>query len=121
MYTLKTLKGKEIVDTTVRELLDGNPEMVWLQGKHSIGVDLTTGLFYINNMPFNAGLAFKDVNYRIITYTRQRMEVGVITGATKQYIHQHLLGWQFTEDGKNYQRILFLSPSTHIIEVRSKR
>lgn len=122
MYTLKTLKDNKIIDTTVKKLLDGNPEMVWLEnGTHSIGVDLTTGLFYINNMPFNAGLVFKDVDYRLIIFTRQRLEMGVISGSTKQYIHQHLLGWQFTEDGKNYQRILFLFPSTHIVEVRSKR
>jgi len=89
------------------------------EGDRNVAVDLETGLFYINNFPFDAGLTFKNVKYRLIYYKRSRMSVGA--NPESQHVHAHLLGWQITLDGVNHKRIMFLYPKDHKLEMKDKR
>ncbi len=124
-YNYSVIKHDKIIsDLSIKEILaDADVSMFHLHeqgGDHNIAVDLETGMFYLGAYPLNPGMTFQDVEYRLIYYKRSRMEIGW-GGKEEQFIHRYLLGWQATIEGENYQRIMFLDPSNHMIEVQSKR
>jgi len=88
-------------------------------GEKNVAVDLKTGLFYIGEFPFDAGLSNKKLKYRLIYFKRKRKSIGVNSVPT--HIYAHLIGWQITLKGVNYKRIMFLYPNNNKLEMRDKR
>lgn len=93
-------------------------------GNHNYAVDLTTGLFYIDDICLNlAPQLVGKTGFRVIYFKRKRQEIG-FQAKGDPTIHAYLLGWQITLDGKNYQRIMFIHPWENgqvILEFRDKR
>jgi len=125
MYTITLKNGTRLEknEISIKEILSKDDlAMFFLHiGERVIAVDFETGLFYIGGQPVNPDYAMEDHNYRIIYYKRSRIERGFGNKGKEQYIYAYLLGWQFTENGKNTQRIMFWYPETNIIEIKRKR
>ena len=83
-----------------------------------IGVDLETGLFYMNGMAVNPDHANEGHTYRLVYWKRHRAY-----GADrfKDRIRWYMVGWQFTENEHNTQRIRFWDMQDDTVEIRRKR
>lgn len=95
-----------------------------------IGVSLETGFFNYNGIPKNEHPAelldpedrpFQDIQYRLVYYRRSRGKFGTDSGVRDLHIRRHLIGWQTTYHGKNYQRIAFFDPLSFLIRTKEKR
>lgn len=75
-------------------------------GQHTYQVDLRTGLFEVNGVPFSLhpDEVPESAKLRLIYFHRhQHLSVGgTLGGHTTQYY----IGWQTTINGKNYQRTI---------------
>ena len=87
---------------------------------HTVEVDLITGQFNVNGQIMHASRGDienlsnrSDINYRMIYARRHFFGQGVIG----QYddVGLYLIGYQFTEAGRNYKRILYIYPNGEII------
>lgn len=88
----------------------------------TLTVCLETGYFY-SNFAFHSLFPHPDKNlffkasFRIIFYKRIRK----YSGNNPSFVYRYLLGWQTTIEGKNYQRIIFLNPTTLEFTIQEKR
>lgn len=100
----------------------------------NIGVNLQTGIFHINGMKLDLRPdVFKPKDdgdskietiipkYRLIFFRRHQVGIDDEDGKYKDKIFNYLLGWQANHGKKNYQRIMFINPTTLTIEIKEKR
>jgi len=87
-----------------------------------IAVDLTNGMFIINDIYVNLvpEYANKDYKYRLIFYKRCAVTMDFGGNQSDKSVI-YIIGWQITLNGENIQRILFFDPETKITELREKR
>jgi hypothetical protein len=87
-----------------------------------VAVDLTNGMFVINDMYINVApqYANKNYKYRIVYHRRCSVEM-TFGGEFKSKSVIYLIGWQITLNGENIQRILFFDPETKIARLEEKR
>jgi len=81
-------------------------------------VSLVNGLFQIGNQILHASegdvadLSYKEnVKYRLIYATRH----SCVGGCDHPDFYTYLVGWQYTENGKNVKRILYVQPNGEVI------
>jgi hypothetical protein len=124
MYSWEALVNNELVKQI--EQIDGLSEeqrskttkFQWVNYEtgHRVGVNLATGVFFAGNQILHAGeddvrdLSYRG-DYRIIYATRHT----IIGGGDIPDNYLYLVGWQFTLNGKNYKRILYVRPDGEII------
>jgi len=132
MYWFKCKqKDGSIIDQKARlsglsqEERDNCKEFRWVNEEtgHSVAVNLENGLFAIEDADkqqiLHAGwgdigkLSYKEgVAYRLIYATRHFVDSHL---GEQEDSSLHLIGWQFTEQGKNYTRILYVCQNGEII------
>ncbi len=125
MYTIILKDGTKLEekDITIKEVLNlDNLGMFLLtiEGR-TIAVDFETGLFYVGEFPLKVDYSMEKHDFRLIYYKRSRMELSFGGKSTEPHIYAYLLGWQFTENGENHQRIMFWYPETNMVEIKRKR
>jgi hypothetical protein len=96
--------------------------------KHvTFAVNYLTGEHLIQGVALN--LVHKEIreepnlHFRPIHVRRMRQEIGegMVLINTRR-VHQYLLGWQVTVNGKNYQKIIAVDPITaSIVDIMEKR
>jgi hypothetical protein len=122
-WTANMKDGRTLFEdiNNIKDVLDGGVDLFHLTDKeHNIAVSLTDGIFYINTFAFDTGI--RADQYRLIYFRRQRMSYTTGRGeSVPQHIHRYLIGWQATVNGENIQRIFFIDPETHTIELQTKR
>lgn len=95
-----------------------------LVGNPFIAIDMKTGLINVNGTNWNFvphGIDPLTVKFRPIWYhsiDKQYDATGIHLG---NHITQYKIGWQFTLNKKNYQRILFFNVKTGIFSLKKKR
>lgn len=64
-----------------------------------------------------------DLHFRPIHVRRMRQDLGEgMVAINTRRVHQYLLGWQVTVNGKNYQKIIAVDPMTaSIVDIMEKR
>lgn len=96
-------------------------EFQWVNDEtnHRVGVNLETGMFYINGQVLHSSqgdvgslTSHPHLKYRLIYATRHIMPNGVDSPEG----HLYLVGWQSNDlDGKNIKRILYVYPNGEVM------
>ncbi len=97
-------------------------------GNPFIAVDMKTGLINVNGTNWNfmpQRIDAKDVKFRPIWYHSVRKDYSASKTldltVEGEKITQYKIGWQFTHEEKNYQRIVFFDVNTGIFSLKEKR
>lgn len=72
---------------------------------HEYGVDLVDGHFEVDGLPFNM-IKGTLPEYRIIYYRNVTRHFNAADGEQTGSQFMYCIGWQCTDDGKNYQRVM---------------
>jgi len=62
----------------------------------------STGTFGLNGLIHNTHLSKKELQYRLIYFTRRQKSIGV----QPKNINNHMLGFQVNIEGKNHKKII---------------
>ncbi len=97
-------------------------------GNPFIAIDMKSGLINVNGTNWNfmpTRIEAKDVKFRPIWYHSVRKDFATSDRLDMeelgQEITQYKIGWQFTHEKKNYQRIVFFNVKTGIFSLKEKR
>jgi len=94
-------------------------------GNPFVAVDMKTGMFNVNGTNWNfmpTGIDSSSVKFRPIWFHTIKKDYAM-TGMklVGERITQYKIGWQFTHEEKNYQRIVFFNVETGIFSLKEKR
>jgi hypothetical protein len=94
-------------------------------GNPFIAVDMRSGMINVNGTNWNFvphGINAEDVKFRPIWYHTIRKD---FTMDSMKHLGDkftlYKIGWQFTHEEKNYQRIVFYDVETEIMSLKEKR
>jgi hypothetical protein len=94
-------------------------------GNPFIAIDMKTGLMNINGTNWNffpRDIEPSIVNLRPIWYHSVKKDYDLHKMVQlSEKISLYKIGWQFTHEGKNYQRIIFFDTQTGIFSMKKKR
>ena len=96
-------------------------------GDPFIAIDMKTGAMNINGTNWNFmphGIDASEVHFRPIWYHSIRKDYAASSGGIEnmgEKITLYKIGWQFTHEKKNYQRILFYDVDTKIFSLKERR
>jgi len=94
-------------------------------GNPFIAVDIKTGMINVNGTHWNFmphGINPEDVKFRPIWYHSVRKDFDANSMEhLGDKITLYKVGWQFTHESKNYQRIIFFNVETGIFSLKEKR
>ena len=115
-------------EITFREVLNAETNdslemLVLFHEEKEFAVDVRTGLFYINGIPFDPSPQYtmQDLKYRIIYYKRVAGEYHLNTGEQEIKTLLYLLGWQVTIHNQNIQRIMFINSGNNLMSIQERR
>ncbi len=94
-------------------------------GNPFIAVDMRNGLINVNGTNWNFmphGINPEDVKFRPIWYHTIRKDFAADSmEPLGDKFTRYKIGWQFTHEEKNYQRIIFYDVETGIMSLKEKR
>lgn len=93
-------------------------------GNPFIAVDMKNGLMNVNGTDWDfrpKGIDPSSVHFRPIWYHSIKKEFSEEMVLKGQRIALYKIGWQFTHEGKNYQRIVFFDTQTGVFSIKEKR
>lgn len=96
-------------------------------GNPFIAIDMKTGMMNVNGTNWNfvpKGIEPSDVHFRPIWYHSVCKNYAASGGNLNhlgEKITLYKIGWQFTYEKKNYQRILFYDVDTNTFSLKEKR
>lgn len=131
----KQLNIKRLLDLSENDKLDvmiGIPVQHRIDsdqpiGNPFIGVDMRTGQFNINGTSWNfmpQNIDPLSVKFRPIWFHSIDKQYAAAGGGVEHlgdYITQYKIGWQFTHEKKNYQRIIFYNITTGEFSIKERR
>jgi len=93
-------------------------------GNPFIAIDMRTGLMNINGTNWDFmphGIDKTEIKFRPIWYHSVKQDYDSQMNLMEKNINLYKIGWQFTYNNKNYQRIIFFETETGIFRLKEKR
>lgn len=112
-----------LIGIPINQKLDGNEPV----GNPFVAIDMKTGLMNINGTIWNFvphGIDTSSVKFRPIWYHSVMKDYTIGNDTLikdKERIALYKIGWQFTHEDKNYQRIIFYDVEKGIFSLKEKR